>query len=49
MRILEFARANLLPYTWRDKAPLAEAQLPLVRLPGASNSGGRRKSSDWHS
>src|SRR5437660_4647522 len=34
MRILEFARANRLPYTWQDAAPPDGGALPLVRLPG---------------
>jgi thioredoxin reductase (NADPH) len=35
MRILEFARANRLPYAWEDAAPPDGGVLPLVRLPGA--------------
>jgi thioredoxin reductase (NADPH) len=34
MRMLEFARANRLPYTWDDAAPADGGALPLVRLPG---------------
>jgi thioredoxin reductase (NADPH) len=34
MRILDFARANRLPYTWRDEAPPHGEEPPLVRLPG---------------
>jgi thioredoxin reductase (NADPH) len=34
MRMLEFARANRLPYTWEDAAPPDGGALPLVRLPG---------------
>jgi thioredoxin reductase (NADPH) len=34
MHMLEFARSNRLPFTWEDAAPLGEAELPLVRLPG---------------
>jgi thioredoxin reductase (NADPH) len=34
MRMLEFARANRLPYTWDDAAPPGGGALPLVRLPG---------------
>src|SRR5262245_25445962 len=34
MRMLEFARANKLPYTWEDAAPAQGGDLPLVRLPG---------------
>ena len=32
-RMLEFARSNKLPYSWRDEAP-AESAAPQVRLPG---------------
>jgi thioredoxin reductase (NADPH) len=35
MRMLDFARANRLPYTWRD-APPPRAEPPLVRLPGGN-------------
>jgi thioredoxin reductase (NADPH) len=34
MRMLEFARSNRIPYAWVEEAPLAESELPLVRLPG---------------
>jgi thioredoxin reductase (NADPH) len=34
MRILEFARANRLPYTWEDASPPDDGAAPLVRLPG---------------
>ena len=34
MRLLEFARANQLPYTWEDAAPPDGGASPLVRLPG---------------
>jgi thioredoxin reductase (NADPH) len=34
VRMLEFARANRLPYTWQDAAPPDGGALPLVRLPG---------------
>ncbi len=34
MRMLEFARANRLPYAWEDAAPPDGGALPLVRLPG---------------
>jgi thioredoxin reductase (NADPH) len=34
MRMLDFARANRLPYTWRDEALPHGEQPPLVRLPG---------------
>jgi thioredoxin reductase (NADPH) len=34
MRMLEFARANGLPFSWEDAAPPGGAEPPLVRLPG---------------
>jgi thioredoxin reductase (NADPH) len=34
MRMLEFARANRLPFSWDDAAPPGGAEPPLVRLPG---------------
>jgi thioredoxin reductase (NADPH) len=34
MRILDFARSNRIPYTWVEETPVAEPELPLVRLPG---------------
>src|SRR5437764_14491635 len=34
MRMLDFARANRLPYSWRDEAPPHSEEPPLVRLPG---------------
>jgi thioredoxin reductase (NADPH) len=34
MQMLGFARANRLPFTWRDDAPPGGAEPPLVRLPG---------------
>jgi len=34
MRMLEFARANKLPYTWEDTDPPGGGAVPLVRLPG---------------
>ena len=34
MRMLDFARANRLPFTWEDAAPPNETEPPLVRLPG---------------
>jgi thioredoxin reductase (NADPH) len=40
MRMLEFARANRLPYTWEDAAPLGGGALPLVRLPGGGELHG---------
>jgi thioredoxin reductase (NADPH) len=36
MRTLEFARANRLPYTWRDTSPPDGGEPPLVRLPGGA-------------
>ena len=40
MRMLEFARANRLPYTWQDTAPSDGGALPLVRLPGGGELHG---------
>jgi thioredoxin reductase (NADPH) len=34
VRMVEFARANRLPYTWRDEPPPGGGALPIVRLPG---------------
>jgi thioredoxin reductase (NADPH) len=34
MQMLDFARANRLPFTWHDEAPSDGSQPPLVRLPG---------------
>jgi thioredoxin reductase (NADPH) len=34
MQMLDFARANHLPFSWRDAAPPAGTEPPLVRLPG---------------
>ncbi|MDX6440424.1 MAG: thioredoxin reductase, partial [Gaiellaceae bacterium] len=34
MRMIEFARANRLPYTWKEETPPGGGALPLVRLPG---------------
>jgi thioredoxin reductase (NADPH) len=34
MRMLDFARANRLPFTWQDEAPPGGGAAPLVRLPG---------------
>jgi thioredoxin reductase (NADPH) len=34
MRMVDFARANRLPFTWVPSLSLDEAQVPLVRLPG---------------
>ena len=36
MRMVDFARANRLPFTWNQSAPPGEAELPLVRLPGGT-------------
>src|SRR5881398_4026824 len=33
MRMIEFARANRLPYTWQETTPPDGGALPLVRLP----------------
>lgn len=33
-QLLEFARANRLPYSWRQEAPPDGSEPPLVRLPG---------------
>ena len=40
MRLLDFARANRLPYTWEDSVPADGAALPLVRLPGGGELRG---------
>jgi thioredoxin reductase (NADPH) len=40
MRMLEFARANRLPYTWHETAPPGGGALPLVRLPGGGELHG---------
>ena len=42
MRMLDFARANRLPYTWRDEAPPHGEEPPLVRLPGGRRVEHRR-------
>src|SRR6476619_5275388 len=34
MRMLDFVRANRLPFTWHDAPPPGGAEPPLVRLPG---------------
>jgi thioredoxin reductase (NADPH) len=34
MRMVEFARANRLPYTWQETVPPDGVAVPLVRLPG---------------
>ena len=36
MRMVDFARANRLPFTWNDASPPDEAEFPLVRLPGGT-------------
>jgi thioredoxin reductase (NADPH) len=36
MQMLEFARANRLPFTWHEEAPPDGAEPPLVRLPGGT-------------
>src|SRR2546425_881016 len=36
MQMLDFARANRLPFTWHDAAPPDGAEPPLVRLPGGA-------------
>ena len=36
MSMLDFARANRLPFTWRDEAPPHGEEPPLVRLPGGN-------------
>jgi thioredoxin reductase (NADPH) len=40
MRMLDFARANRLPYTWEDAAPPGGGASPLVRLPGGGELHG---------
>ncbi len=40
MRLLDFARANRLPYTWQDEAPQGGGALPLVRMPGGGELRG---------
>jgi len=39
MRMLEFARANRIPYTWEDAVP-DDGVLPVVRLPGGAELRG---------
>ena len=34
MRMLDFARSNRLPFTWREESPAGGEPVPLVRLPG---------------
>jgi thioredoxin reductase (NADPH) len=36
MRMVDFARANRLPFTWDQSPPTGEATLPIVRLPGGT-------------
>src|SRR5919201_1754965 len=36
MRMLDFARANRLPFTWHDETPPHGEEPPLVRLPGGN-------------
>jgi len=36
IRMVEFAGANRLPYTWHDEVPAGPGDLPLVRLPGGT-------------
>ena len=36
MRMVDFLRANRLPFTWNDASPPEEAEAPLVRLPGGT-------------
>ncbi len=36
MRMLAFARANRLPFTWHEEAPPGGEEPPLVRLPGGA-------------
>src|SRR4029077_15221340 len=40
MQMLEFVRANRLPYSWEDAAPPGSRALPLVRLPEGSELHG---------
>src|ERR1700722_15721201 len=40
MRMLEFVRANRLPYSWEDAVPPGGGGLPLVRLPGGGELRG---------
>jgi thioredoxin reductase (NADPH) len=35
-RLLEFVRANHLPYSWQDESPAGGREPPLVRLPGGA-------------
>jgi thioredoxin reductase (NADPH) len=40
MRMLDFARANHIPYAWQDASPTDPGELPLVRLPGGQELRG---------
>jgi thioredoxin reductase (NADPH) len=40
MRMIEYARANRLPYSWEDAGPPGGGALPLVRLPGGGELHG---------
>src|SRR3954470_311153 len=40
MRMIDFARANRLPYTWQEKAAPDGGATPLVRLPGGAELHG---------
>ena len=40
MRMLDFARANRLPFTWEETTPREGGALPLVRLPGGGELHG---------
>jgi thioredoxin reductase (NADPH) len=40
MRLLDFVRANRLPFTWQDATPPDGDALPLVRLPGGGELRG---------
>ena len=40
MSLLEFVRANRLPYSWQDAEPPGGGALPLVRLPGGDELHG---------
>jgi thioredoxin reductase (NADPH) len=40
MRMLDFARGNRIPYTWRDTTPPGADALPIVRLPGGEELQG---------
>ena len=40
MRMVDFARANRLPFTWNQTSPPNGTELPLVRLPGGTEMRG---------